>query len=327
MTYTGNHLIKNIDLQTIIDQISSYIYSKDTSGCYTYVNKSVQNLFGTSLDQIIGQDDSQFFALEITNEIKSNDSYVINHGVTIEREEKAIVKSSGEERIYWSVKRPLHNDQGQIIGMCGISTDITASKAMEKILQTKEQRLREAQHISQIGSWELDHITGESVWSDEIFRLLEIDTNLHLASLDSLLNAIHPEDLDAVKSAYLYPLETQEPYEITHRLLMSDGRIKWVTQRFSTSIDYESKPIRSLGTVQDVTERINADNALRIAAAAFETHEAIMITDAANTTILRVNRAFQKITGYSADEVVGKTPRILRSGPGQSRLNYSEDAK
>ena len=314
MTSPKNHHTEHIELQAIFDHIGSYIYTKDVTGCYTYVNKNVQDLFGISLDKIVGRDDSYFFDLEIVNDTQFNDSYVINHGETIEREERTIVKSSGKEIIYWSVKKPLHNSEGQIIGMCGISTDITASKAMEKLLQTKEQRLREAQHISQIGSWELNHITGESVWSDEIFRLLEIDKNKHLASLDRLLNVIHPEDLDAVKSVYLYPLETQEPYELTHRLLMSDGRIKWVTQRFSTSVDYESKPIRSVGTVQDVTERINADNAQRIATAAFETHEAIMITDAANTSILRVNRAFQQVTGYSADEVVGKNPCILRSG-------------
>jgi diguanylate cyclase (GGDEF)-like protein/PAS domain S-box-containing protein len=59
---------------------------------------------------------------------------------------------------------------------------------------------------------------------------------------------------------------------------------------------------------------MNADNELRIAATAFETHDAIMITDAADTTILRVNHAFQKVTGYSSDEVIGQNPRILQSG-------------
>jgi PAS domain S-box-containing protein len=248
MTDRTHHLAENNEFLTIIDQIGSYIYTKDKEGCYTYANRLVQELFGASYDKIVGRDDSAFFNLEIANELKCNDARVINHGETLEREERTVVKSTGEERIFWSVKKPLHNNQGEIVGMCGISTDITASKVMEKVLQSKELRLREAQQISQIGSWELDLISGVSVLSDETIRLLEIDKNEHLGHLDCLLDSIHPEDLDAVKSAYLSPSETEEPKEITHRLLMSDGRIKWVNQRFSAYMDYEGKPIRTVGT-------------------------------------------------------------------------------
>jgi diguanylate cyclase (GGDEF)-like protein/PAS domain S-box-containing protein len=70
---------------------------------------------------------------------------------------------------------------------------------------------------------------------------------------------------------------------------------------------------RSSMTIRDVTERKKAETELRIAATAFESHEGMMITDA-NGTILRVNRAFTNITGYSAEEAIGKNPRMLKSG-------------
>ena len=189
----------------------------------------------------------------------------------------------------------------------------TERRQIEISLRASQDRLNEAQHIAHVGSWSLNLVTGELIWSNEIFRLFEIDPQHFQATYEGFLNAIHPEDREAVNQAYIASLENGEIYEIPHRLLMSDGRIKWVLERGTSEFDAAGKAFRSHGTVQDITERKQAEEALRIAAVTFETHEAIMITDA-EATILRVNNAFERITGFGADEVVGKNPRLLRSG-------------
>lgn len=124
-------------------------------------------------------------------------------------------------------------------------------------------QLNDAQHIAQVGSWELDLSDGLLIWSDEIYHLFEIDKNQFGATYQAFLNAIHPEDRDAVNEAYSRSLQTREAYEITHRLLMPDGRIKYVTERCASHFDAEGKPVRSVGTVQDVTELKQADLALK----------------------------------------------------------------
>jgi len=93
--------------------------------------------------------------------------------------------------------------------------------------------------------------------------LFEIDKVQFSATYQAFLNAIHPEDRDAVNTAYSRSLLTREPYEITHRLLMSNGRIKYVTERCESYFNAESKPIRSVGTVQDVTKLKQAELALK----------------------------------------------------------------
>lgn len=115
-------------LRTLLDLVDSYAYLKDTAGRYIFVNNKVQELFGHAYEDILGKDDASFFDLALSNQLKVNDRLVIDHGETIEREEKDIIKSTGEERIYWTVKKPIRDQRGQIIGMCGISTDITGSK-------------------------------------------------------------------------------------------------------------------------------------------------------------------------------------------------------
>lgn len=124
-------------------------------------------------------------------------------------------------------------------------------------------QLHDAQHIAQVGSWELDLSTGSLIWSDEIYQLFELDKKQFGATYEAFLNAIHPEDRAAVNSAYQRSLQTREAYEITHRLLMSDGRVKYVDERGESYFDADGKPIRSVGTVQDVSKLKQAELALK----------------------------------------------------------------
>jgi diguanylate cyclase (GGDEF)-like protein/PAS domain S-box-containing protein len=189
-------------------------------------------------------------------------------------------------------------------------------------LQHNQDLLNEAQRLGHLGSWELDPVSGELRWSDEIYRIFELDPAQFPPSYENFLNAIHPDDRDKVDQAYRQSLQDRQTYDITHRLLLADGRIKWVREHCSSDFDVSGKPLRSVGAVQDITEHKLAEDALRVAAATFETHEAILITDA-NSNIIRVNRAFEDTTGYSAEEVLGKNPRILSSGR-QDKAFYAE---
>ncbi|MBL0010913.1 MAG: PAS domain-containing protein [Nitrosomonas sp.] len=141
-----------VELGTILNQVGCYIYIKDRMGCYTYVNENVQDLLGTSVDNIIGRDDSDFFDLEASNDLKRNDCRVIESGETIKQEEKVILKATGERRIYQSVKQPIREDHGKIIGLCGISTDITRFRQTENTLNEIIKHLTLATGASGMGT-------------------------------------------------------------------------------------------------------------------------------------------------------------------------------
>jgi signal transduction histidine kinase/PAS domain-containing protein/ActR/RegA family two-component response regulator len=130
-------------------------------------------------------------------------------------------------------------------------------------LQNKQASLEEAQHIAQIGNWTLDPKNNKLIWSDETFRLFEIDPKQFAASYDAFLNAIHPDDRDAVDKAFTKSRSDRQPCAITHRLCMHDGRIKWVQERWVSEFDENGKPLHSSGTVQDITERKLAEAKLQ----------------------------------------------------------------
>ena len=132
-----------------------------------------------------------------------------------------------------------------------------------QVLRQSEARLNQAQRSAHIGNWELDLVSNQLYWSDEIYRIFEIDKTTFGASYEAFLNVIHPDDRDRVNKAYTDSLANREPYDIVHRLRFADGRIKFVNERCETEFDADGKVIRSVGTVQDITEQKLAENTLR----------------------------------------------------------------
>jgi diguanylate cyclase (GGDEF)-like protein/PAS domain S-box-containing protein len=189
------------------------------------------------------------------------------------------------------------------------------SDARDQALQDTTERLKEAQRISRIGSWTLDLMSGELLWSDEVFRLFEIDPAQFGATYDAFLNAIHPDDREVVNNSYARSLVSRAPYEITHRLRMSDGRIKWVREMCLSEFDAAGKALRSKGTVQDVTELIEVEQALTASEARLHsffaaTPDALLISDT-HGLITMANKRTEHLLGYTPGELIGKSIETL----------------
>ncbi len=184
----------------------------------------------------------------------------------------------------------------------------------ESALRQSETRLRDAQRVAHIGSWELDLRNNKLYWSDEIFRIFEIDPTRFDASYEAFLNAIHPDDRFRVNQAYQHSLADRTPYEIVHRLMLPGGHIKHVHERCETHYADDGTPLRSLGTVQDVTERVLVEEQLRkLSLAVEQSPTSIVITDL-DARIEYVNQAFVETTGYSREEAIGQNPSMLHAG-------------
>lgn len=124
----------------LLDEVSAFIYTTDINGKYTYANKLVCDLLGQPLSNMIGKDFTDFVDLgDAEGPLRETDRQVLEQGLTIEREESNYIHATGETRIYWSTKKPIRNEQGHIIGLIGISHDITEQKRLEnQVRQQKE---------------------------------------------------------------------------------------------------------------------------------------------------------------------------------------------
>jgi len=133
--------------------------------------------------------------------------------------------------------------------------DITERKRAEDAIRVSEASLKKAEKLAHLGHWEYLLQNNELYWSDEIYRIFEIDPTQFKPSYPLFLDMIHPEDRDFVDNSYTSSVENRLPYSIDHRLLMLDGRVKYVHEQCETYYDEQNNPLRSIGTVQDITER------------------------------------------------------------------------
>ena len=132
----------------------------------------------------------------------------------------------------------------------------------QRALTISEARLKEAQRLTRLGSWSHEVSTGAVEWSEEVFRIFEMDPALTQPSYERFLQWVHPDDQAEVQRVYEQSVRERQPYNHVHRLLLPGGRVKYVRQRGMTEYDGD-RPVRSMGTVMDITEMRNAQAALQ----------------------------------------------------------------
>ncbi|WP_031436912.1 bacteriohemerythrin [Methylobacter tundripaludum] len=127
-----------------------------------------------------------------------------------------------------------------------------------------------------------------------------------------VLEALHPDDLENFKTSFKVSARDLTPWRQEYRLKFDDAPVCWL---FGNALPQRQADGSVLwhGFITDITKHKQTEVELRIAATAFELQDAMLVTDA-NNVILKVNQAFTRITGYSAEEVIGKTPNLLSSG-------------
>jgi PAS domain S-box-containing protein len=185
-----------------------------------------------------------------------------------------------------------------------INIDITERKRSELALRASEARLQEAQRIAKIGSWEWDLLNGRLHWSDETFRLFDLPVDRTQPYYQIYRDRIHPDDVEAVNRAYAEAKASGQPYEIAHRLRFPDGRIKVVQEHGEFEYSAAGEPIRSRGTMQDITERKLAEGALLMMRLSVDRAGDSIFWVRRDGSIRYVNDAACAGRGYSREELL-----------------------
>jgi PAS domain S-box-containing protein len=138
--------------------------------------------------------------------------------------------------------------------------DISEQRAALARLRESEAELGRAQAVAHIGSWSLDLTTNRLHWSEETYRMFGVPPGQPVTE-NTFYAKVHPEDVGAVKAAWQAALAGR-PYRVEHRIVV-DGRVRWVEERAELEFDPTGRPLRGVGTVQDITERRELEEQLR----------------------------------------------------------------
>ncbi|GAC1664579.1 MAG: hypothetical protein NVS9B8_05050 [Candidatus Limnocylindrales bacterium] len=180
-------------------------------------------------------------------------------------------------------------------------------------LRLSQRHLAAVQRIAHVGSWERDVETGVLRWSDESCRIVGLAPGAFPGTLEAYLALVHPDDRARV-APDLSTLALVDPAPIDYRIIRPDGSIRILHEDSAVIRDLSGRPLTFIGTTQDITDRVAADDErARLASAIEQTADAVWMQTLDNV-VSYVNPAFTRTYGWAAAEFVGQNASLVDSG-------------
>ncbi|EIC20757.1 bifunctional diguanylate cyclase/phosphodiesterase [Thiorhodovibrio frisius] len=225
-----------------------------------------------------------------------------------------IRRPDGQERWMITICTPHLDAQGQVVRLSGTVQDITEREQEDIERRHLQIMLARTEQLAHIGSWELEVETNTVTWSEELFRIFQMVPAEGVPPFTEHHRLFCPEDFARLTTAMNAVINEGTPYALELCARRRDGSTRQCFARGYPETRSNHGVTHVYGTFEDITERKQAEQKLRLAAKVFaHSFEAIIITDAENR-IIDTNPAFTTITGYEQASVLGKDPNILASG-------------
>ena len=237
-------------LRTVIETATDAIFMKDTVGRYLLINSAGAEVIGKPADQIVGRDDKDLFPAEVAVRLRADDRQVMSGSGQARFEE--IVPFKGESRVFYSVKTPFRDSQGEVIGLVGVSRDVTEVKQAEEALREMNLALANAMPgISRVG------LGGRYLEANEAYAgMLGYDPSELIGGDWS--RTIHPDHRSKAEAAYATMLREGKG-EFEALAVRKDGSAFWKQVLLVGILDGEGRPLGHHCFMRDITERKQAE--------------------------------------------------------------------
>ena len=277
-------------LAAIVRSTTDAVVGKTTEGIVTSWNAGAERLYGYSAQEMIGKPLAILAPPGKASEIVRL-TELVRAGQVVEDYETRRAHKGGRLLDVSLTLAPIRDNAGITVGVSTIARDITRRKEAERALRESEARLEEAQRIAHLGSWEWSITDGSLDTSAEALRIYGLEDRASVATFAASLERIHPADRPAVVAAVQEVLAGRSPFSIDYRIVKPDGSVRHVLGTAKVVLDAAGRPSRMVGTVQDVTERRQAELALR------RTNRSLRTLSSCNQTLVRATSETELLEG------------------------------
>ena len=292
-------------LDAISEGSGDAIFAKDAMGRYLMFNREAARASGRSVDEMIGRDDTQIFPAPQAAMIMENDRQVMQEKRTITFHETLSTVTGNVD--YMATKGPLHDAEGHVTGVFGISRDISELKKMESALRESRERLHLALQAGRGGVWDWDLDNGEAWWSEEMYALWGVDTGMTL-NRDNLLAPILEADRQRLLQTVGQAVAEQRGFRCEYRIRHPVSGERWMASSGQLVNDAAGRPTHLLGITIDITDRKHAEREIAEQEAYLRTllqttADGFLVVDAEGR-LIDVNEAYCRMSGYARNELM-----------------------
>ena len=249
-------------LQKAVSGSNDIVFMTDPKGVMTFINPAFTQTYGYTEGEVLGKATPRILkGGQVDPEVYKAFWEMLLEKKAVRGE--FINKTKDGRLLTVEVSAsPILDAEGNITGFLGIQRDVTEHKRAEAALRKNEATLAEAQRISHVGSWEWDLTDNQFTWSAELDRIFGFEPGSVVPTLELALNALDPGDREPVKQALENSIHLNTPYDIDFRVIHPDGTQRFVHSQAKVVRNAAGKPLRMVGTLQDITERKRAEEEL-----------------------------------------------------------------
>ena len=219
-------------LRLVLETIPDLLFIKDVGGVYLDCNPAFARLYDTSCAEIIGKNAAVFVSAEQAASFREHDREALAAGKPITHEQWRTFASDGQRVLFETIKTPMRDAQGVLIGVLGISRDITAARSAQQELRLSEQRLQQAVRLAHIGIFDHDHVDGTLHWSAEHREIYGVGAAETMTLADTLTRFL-PADHDRVRAAIArgHDPAGDGRMHAEYRVIRPDGEMRFLETR------------------------------------------------------------------------------------------------